>query len=73
LSELEQGPSGGLEELVTFDKCEHFTPVHDASFTISDLTHRHHRHLLLAGDHARGGRSGASTRRAISRSCTSQL
>jgi len=30
--------SGGLKELLTFNKCERFLPVHNASFAISDLT-----------------------------------
>ena len=32
--------SGGLKELLTFNKCERFPPVHNASFAISDLTTR---------------------------------
>src|SRR5437868_3133726 len=31
-------PSGGLKELLTFNKCERFLPVHNGSFAISDLT-----------------------------------
>ena len=32
------GPSGGLKELLTFNKCERLLSVHNASFAISDLT-----------------------------------
>jgi hypothetical protein len=32
------GSAGGLKELPTFNKCERFLPVHNASFAISDLT-----------------------------------
>jgi hypothetical protein len=31
------GPSGGLKELLTFNKCERFLLVHNGSFAISDL------------------------------------
>jgi hypothetical protein len=40
LPELERGPSGGLKELLTCDKCEGLLSVHNASFAISDLTTR---------------------------------
>src|SRR5437868_14569619 len=30
--------SGGLKEFLTFNKCERFLAVHNASFAISDLT-----------------------------------
>jgi hypothetical protein len=32
------GLRGGLKELLTFNKCERFLPVHNGSFAISDLT-----------------------------------
>jgi len=31
-------PSGGLKELLTFNKCERFLPVHNGSLAIPDLT-----------------------------------
>ena len=31
------GASGGLKELLTFNKCERFLLVHNGSFAISDL------------------------------------
>ena len=32
------GLRGGLKELLRFNKCERFLPVHNGSFAISDLT-----------------------------------
>jgi hypothetical protein len=52
------GASGGLKELLTFNKRERFLPVHNASFAISDLTthtlslHPRHRHVAQFRDPA---------------------